>query len=251
MIKLVVSDVDGTLIKPGETRISEKTLSLLGELKEKGVLFAVASGRDYDAIRPLFGKIKNDIIYITNNGGVVMYQGKVLCKTPIDKMLSVTIMNEMQKKRDCRVLLAGETGSYVSTYDTDFTRYLAEHGFSTENVKDFKEVKEPITKISIYAKYESIVDRWGDKIKIAISGNNWVDLTDEYVNKGNALAVVQHIFEVTSEDTVTFGDNYNDVEMFERSYYSYAMQHSPSDIRKCAKHITPDVDSILEDILRM
>ena len=59
MIKLVVSDVDGTLIKPGETRISEKTLSLLGELKEKGVLFAVASGRDYDAIRPLFGKIKN------------------------------------------------------------------------------------------------------------------------------------------------------------------------------------------------
>ena len=258
MIKLVVSDVDGTLIKPGETRISEKTLSLLGELKEKGVVFAVASGRDYDAIRPLFGKIKNDIIYITNNGGVVMYQGKVLCKTPIDKMLSVTIMNEMQKKRDCRVLLAGETGSYVSTYDTDFTRYLAEHGFSTENVKDFKEVKEPITKISIYAKYglteefyESIVDRWGDKIKIAISGNNWVDLTDEYVNKGNALAVVQHIFEVTSEDTVTFGDNYNDVEMFERSYYSYAMQHSPSDIRKCAKHITPDVDSILEDILRM
>ena len=258
MIKLVVSDVDGTLIKPGETRISEKTLSLLGELKEKGVLFAVASGRDYDDIRPLFGKIKNDIIYITNNGGVVMYQGKVLCKTPIDKMLSVTIMNEMQKKRDCRVLLAGETGSYVSTYDTDFTRYLAEHGFSTENVKDFKEVKEPITKISIYAKYglteefyESIVDRWGDKIKIAISGNNWVDLTDEYVNKGNALAVVQHIFEVTSEDTVTFGDNYNDVEMFERSYYSYAMQHSPSDIRKCAKHITPDVDSILEDILRM
>ena len=173
-------------------------------------------------------------------------------------MLSVTIMNEMQKKRDCRVLLAGETGSYVSTYDTDFTRYLAEHGFSTENVKDFKEVKEPITKISIYAKYglteefyESIVDRWGDKIKIAISGNNWVDLTDEYVNKGNALAVVQHIFEVTSEDTVTFGDNYNDVEMFERSYYSYAMQHSTSDIRKCAKHITPDVDSILEDILRM
>ena len=255
MIKLVVSDVDGTLIKPGETRISEKTLSLLGELNEKGVLFAVASGRDYDAIRPLFGKIKNDIIYITNNGGVVMYQGKVLCKTPIDKMLSVTIMNEMQKKRDCRVLLAGETGSYVSTYDTDFTRYLAEHGFSTENVKD---VKEPITKISIYAKYglteefyESIVDRWGDKIKIAISGNNWVDLTDEYVNKGNALAVVQHIFEVTSEDTVTFGDNYNDVEMFERSYYSYAMKHSPSDIRKCAKHITPDVDSILEDILRM
>ena len=46
MIKLVVSDVDGTLIKPGETRISEKTLSLLGELKEKGGLFAGASGRD-------------------------------------------------------------------------------------------------------------------------------------------------------------------------------------------------------------
>ncbi len=63
------------------------------------------------------------------------------------------------------------------------------------------------------------------------------------------LQLYRHIFEVTSEDTVTFGDKYNDVEMFERSYYSYAMQHSPSDIRKCAKHITPDVDSILEDIL--
>ncbi len=151
-------------------------MSFLGELKEKGVLFAVASGRDYDAIRPLFGKIKNDIIYITNNGGVVMYQGKVLCKTPIDKMLSVTIMNEMQKKKRLQSSFSRrEQDLDVSTYDTDFTRYLAEHGFSTENVKDFKEVKEPITKISIYAKYglteefyESIVDRWGDKIKIAI-----------------------------------------------------------------------------------
>lgn len=76
MIKLVVSDVDGTLIKPGETRISEKTLSLLGELKEKGVCLLVASGRDYDAIRPLFGKIKNDIIYITNNGELLCIRGK-------------------------------------------------------------------------------------------------------------------------------------------------------------------------------
>lgn len=258
MIRLVVSDVDGTLIKPGEDRISEETLNLLGELREKGVLFAVASGRDYDAVRPLFGKVKNDIIYITSNGGVVIYQGKVLCKTPIDKTIGVSIINDLQKRKDCRLMLAGEKGSYVSTYDTDFTRYLAQKGFSVENVKDFKVIKEPITKVSVYAKYGMteelygyLIEKWSDKVRVVISGENLADLTNEYVNKGNALAVVQQIFDISMEDTVTFGDNYNDVEMFERAYYSYAMQHSEADIRRAAKHITPDVNMILEDILRM
>ena len=71
------------------------------------------------------------------------------------------------------------------------------------------------------------------------------------VDKGYGMRWLVNYLGYDMDETIGIGDNYNDVEMFERSYYSYAMQHSPSDIRKCAKHITPDVDSILEDILRM
>lgn len=258
MIGLVVSDVDGTLIRPGEDVINERIIELIGELKDKGVLFAVASGRDYDSLKPLFGDVKNDIIYITNNGGVVLYQGNVLCKTPLDRIITAPIITEMEKRKDCRILIAGETSAYVSTYDSDFLRHLEQRGFCVENVKDLKAVREPITKISVYGKYgmtdeiyEHIYDRWGARAKVVQSGNNWADITNEYVNKGNALAVVQQIFGITQEDTVTFGDNYNDIEMFERSYFSYAMQHSVLDIRKVAKHIAPNVETILEDIVRM
>lgn len=258
MIGLVVSDVDGTLIKPGESGINEDIIRLIGEMKDRDVLFAVASGRDYNSLRTLFSNVKNEIIYIASNGGVVIYQGKVLCKTPLERMLSVSIITELEKRHDCRLLVAGESTAYVSTHDTDFINHLKSRGFNVENVKDFKAIREPFTKISVYGKngmteelFDFMEAKWGMKATVVRSGNNWADITSEYVNKGNALAVVQQIFEVSQEDTVTFGDNYNDIEMFERSFYSYAMQHSESDIRRAAKHIAPSIETILEDIVRM
>ena len=69
MINFVVSDLETALVPNGEKMVQEETIELIMELKEKGVYFAVATGRNYDAVYPMFGKAKDHIVYICNDGG--------------------------------------------------------------------------------------------------------------------------------------------------------------------------------------
>ena len=54
MINFVVSDLETALVPNGEKMVQEETIELIMELKEKGVYFAVATGRNYDAVYPMF-----------------------------------------------------------------------------------------------------------------------------------------------------------------------------------------------------
>ena len=65
MIKLIASDIDGTLLPEGTHRLNPEIFQVIQKLKEKGVLFAAASGRHYISMSRLFEPVKNDIIFIT------------------------------------------------------------------------------------------------------------------------------------------------------------------------------------------
>ena len=76
-------------------------------------------------------------------------------------------------------------------------------------------------------------------------------ITGEYVTKGMAISILQHVFNISQEDTVIFGGGYSDIDMFEHCFYSYAMQWSDAEVKRAAKHITENVNTILEDVMRM
>ena len=75
MIKLIASDIDGTLLIEGTDKINPEIFEVIKKLKEKGIIFAAASGRQYGSIRKLFAPVKDDIIFITDNGSSVFCRG--------------------------------------------------------------------------------------------------------------------------------------------------------------------------------
>lgn len=259
MIRFVVSDVDGTLLQDGNTEVSERILEQIPELKEKGVLFGVASGRNYDELKKLFLPVKNDILYITNNGAVVIFDEDVVFKSVIERRLALDIIKDAGSQKGCNVLVTGEKASYITKKDVGFCSLMKNQWkYDCIEVEELYKVREDITKITVHVKdgvTQELVDylykKWGDKVQLTISGPEWIDFMALYVNKGSALAMVQHLYEISIEDTMTFGDNYNDIEMFAQSYYSYAMQNAHPDIRNAAKHIAQNVETILEDVIRI
>ncbi|MBR2190353.1 MAG: HAD hydrolase family protein, partial [Eubacterium sp.] len=84
MIRLVVSSLENIIELNDNREVGEDILDLIVRLKEKDIKFAIATSQNYDSVKDIFGRLKNDIIYICNDGGVVVYQGKVISKTPID-----------------------------------------------------------------------------------------------------------------------------------------------------------------------
>ena len=76
MIKLIASDIDGTLLEEGTDGINPEIFTVIRELKKKGIVFAAASGREYASLRRLFQPVKDDIYFIADNGASVMYGGE-------------------------------------------------------------------------------------------------------------------------------------------------------------------------------
>ena len=93
MIKLVVCDVDGTLLPRGDEFLSEQTINIIKEFNKNNIVFAVASGRQYSELRRIFNNLDN-IYYISADGGAVVYNGEVLNSEFIPKF---SIMNMINK----------------------------------------------------------------------------------------------------------------------------------------------------------
>ena len=83
MIKLIASDLDGTLLKEGTMDINPEIYDIIRKLKAKGIVFAAVSGREYDSIERVFAPVKDDIYFIAGNGGIISYQGEIIEKMAI------------------------------------------------------------------------------------------------------------------------------------------------------------------------
>ena len=64
MIKLIASDLDGTLLPEGTMDVNPELFDVIRRLKKKGVTFAAVSGREYDSIAKVFEPVKDDIYFI-------------------------------------------------------------------------------------------------------------------------------------------------------------------------------------------
>lgn len=78
MIKLVVSDVDGTLVKDGTLKINPEYMDVIKKLRKKGVYFAVCSGRQYSSESQLFAPVKDQIFFVSDGGTLIRTSEKIL-----------------------------------------------------------------------------------------------------------------------------------------------------------------------------
>lgn len=70
MVKLIASDLDGTLLQNGARDVNPIVFDQIRTLKEHGIMFAAASGRQYLNLRRLFTPVQDDIAYIAENGSL-------------------------------------------------------------------------------------------------------------------------------------------------------------------------------------
>lgn len=71
-IKFIASDLDGTLLLNGAQKVSDKLIPLIKDLRDEGIIFCAASGRQYPNLRRLFGEVADDMMYICENGSVII-----------------------------------------------------------------------------------------------------------------------------------------------------------------------------------
>lgn len=99
MIKLIVSDIDGTLVKDGENQINTEIFDVIMELKKKKKIhFAAASGRQAASIEYTFSPIKKEIFYVAENGSYLGCYGRNLFLYPIERALADSTDTRLRRK---------------------------------------------------------------------------------------------------------------------------------------------------------
>lgn len=259
-VKLVVSDMDGTLLN-SKSEVSERFFYLFNKLKKQHIHFVVASGRQYQSILDKLHLIKDDISIIAENGGMMTYNNEehiLLTLTEQNISKAVSLLRQLDSTY---IVLCGRKSAYIETTDHDFISKFSKYYSDYEIVKDLTKVtNDDFLKIAVYH-FESSehhilphIDALKNDLQVIVSGENWLDISHADANKGYALKLLQKQLGVTKEETMVFGDYNNDLQMLELAHFSFAMGNAHEAVKKIARYETKSnseegVEIILEQLI--
>ena len=235
--------MDGTLLDENK-QLSPDFWETEQKLFEKGVLFSVASGRQFYNLLEVFDRIKERTLFLAENGTYAYYKGKEIFVNPLPKKDAVRCIKIGRKAEGINMILCGKNAAYLETRDERFVTEVKKHFSRVEFVDDLTEVDDTVLKVSIcdFRNVEKNSLKYFEHLqsdyKIAVSGAIWLDITNLTANKGTAILKIQKELGITYDETMVFGDYLNDLEMMETGKYSYAMKNAHTDILKIAGFVT-------------
>lgn len=244
MIKMIVSDVDGTLAEDGAGFLNPELYEVIRKLKEQGIYFVGASGRQQVSLENVFEPVKDQMFFISTNGCYVGCRGRELFVTKYKEELAADVIDDM-RAAGMDLMLDGFGCVYTDSKNEEFLDWLINgYHFHVVRMDDVKKLKEPFLKISgcimsgiSDEKEQFFKKKYGDQLKVTLAGMQWLDTMDPGVNKGNALKLLQDSLEITPEETMAFGDQLNDIEMLNRAYYSFAVANARPEAKKAARFL--------------
>lgn len=249
MIKLIASDLDGTLLPEGTADIDPNIYEVIRALQRAGITFVAASGRNYESVMSVFGTMEKELTVISDNGGYVAKGGEtVYCHRFPDDLLR-EVVTLVRTVPDVWIMASAARGVYTDQNDPKYVKWIREgYKMDMKVVDDLLAAEEPLIKVALYTYAEDATkvakplrEKLGGRVNIALAGERWVDIMMPGVSKGDALARIQQTLGITREETAAFGDNGNDIPMLQRAAESYAVANARAEVKAVAKHVLGDV----------
>ena len=250
--KLAASDLDGTFLnKQGE--VGPKTREVLKQMDEKGILFVPCTGRAYIEAPDFFKEDDQFKYLVTSNGALISDR----YGHPIQ-----TLALSMEKAREV-MNLVHPISSYW-TVDVDGVLYCSETlsddkelvGETEERIEEFRQtrtfcygydflnksegtvrklhfmVKNPEHKQEVLNALKDVED-----VMITWSSHSNVEVQHPLCGKGKALEIVMEMEQIKKEETVGFGDNTNDLSLFDAVGLKVAVENASADLKEAADEI--------------
>ncbi|MCG9973344.1 HAD family hydrolase [Christiangramia crocea] len=243
MIKLIVTDVDGTLLNDNH-ELHPDFWKIEEHLTKKGILFSIASGRQFYNLESKFERIKDRTMFFAENGTYVSHKGKELYVNPIEKNAAVEFIEMGRKLEHTNLVLCGKESAYIETDDSEFFSEISKFYERLQVVDDLTKVEDTYLKVTL-CNFNGVEDNtfphfvnYTDRFKVAIAAKVFIDITALDANKGNAIKGIQKELGISPEETLVFGDYLNDLEMMQVAKHSYAMKNAHPEIIQASNFVT-------------
>lgn len=246
MIKLIATDLDGTLLDD-KKRLPQDFFEVLDRLFEKEIHFAVSSGRTYSAVEHLFPEeYRKKMDFICDNGACILRGGELIDVTPLDRKTYVELLDACEKIGGLKVIACAAGGTYHLSEGEEFNAEVSKFYKNHVTCDNLYDVQDTIFKLAIcdeqgtMQRAKPAVDAiFGSRLNVQVSGAIWMDVMASGITKGKALSRLGESIGAQYEQIMAFGDYFNDVEMLKAAGWSFCMENGHEDVKKLCRYIAP------------
>lgn len=250
--KMVFCDIDGTLIDSAN-RISQGTRQKIQELYQVGIPFVLVSARMPSGIFPLQRELGIEAPIVCYSGGLILDEcGDPVKTVGIDREKAIDL--EAYIKKDWQHVCCSAYCYDNWIADNIQNNWIVQEQGITGSVpreggiSDFVPQKGHIHKLLCMGEAEAIVSL-STALKEKFSGlsvyrskDSYLEIMDGAVSKAGAVRELCKLYDISIEATVSFGDNFNDVDMLLATGVGFAMGNAPAEVKRQARSVTLDND---------
>ena len=242
MIKLIASDMDGTLLD-GEGNVPPETFDLIRRLNAAGIGFVASSGRRFDKLQEMFAPVANQMDFVASNGAQVIVAGKLVDREVFSHAALRRLKGVVDLFDSLHLAIFDRKITYLLDDEARFERELDKNLPNPVRALELPDPNTSIIKASIYCD-EAIMDmayilerELGNDFVFAPSGRKWIDIMQRGVSKATGIRQVMEAHDVAPSEVMAFGDAMNDYEILRMVGTSVAMGNARSAIKEIATKV--------------
>ena len=269
MIKVIASDMDGTLLNE-DHMLSERTIAAIKAAQNAGIRFMIATGRSFEQAMHAMKEVDIQCDYIVSSGAEIRNSNKEVLQSNCMDMKDCRAVYEVLAKHKVSYLFGGENADYCVGSSREREQELIDHmrtfhpNLSEEEIRAsdlFQFMMKNVKVVSGFDELEAInariikifamsndlellkqVDAELQKnpnIAVAASFENNIEVTDKNAQKGIALKSYIESLGYSMDEVMVFGDSMNDYSMISMDFgATIAMENGMQKIKDVAKYVT-------------
>lgn len=254
MIKLVVSDLDETLVGP-DGKVSDVNVKAIKKAKAKGVKFVPNTGRGFQSVQPLLDTLglreqENEYVISYNGGAIVENKDlKVLQTNALSFDQASQIFNVAKKYADYSTHVYTMDHVYVFNEIKEDMDYMLSRGvepvmFTEDNLEKFRD--DPILKVITMnsnvekrvAMRDAVLKEIDFEVNATFSSDRYTEFNLSGVDKGNATLELAEKLGIKRDEIMALGDNSNDIAMLKKVGLPVVVSNANDAARNAAKFVT-------------
>lgn len=271
MIKILFSDLDGTLLKENEEHtsgISKENRAAIKQLRDHNIQFAIATGRSVNFLENFFGKdFRYDTVAMA--GAMVRVQDKIIYQSEFDHDETLALLDLLEKS-GYHYESIGVTHDNVYIFQDETKACERRYTQNPNPFKDHKAV-HPLSLFQYMSDYHNPIlnclfvhfqdpmyvnnyqqmlsQRFLNQYAFIRNSPKSIIIAKDGANKGSGIFRACQALNIALQDVACVGDSENDIEMFEMIPMSFCMSHAPTYVKSKAKYIVDSVHECIEIIL--
>jgi len=251
-IKLIVSDIDGTLVN-STNEISDMTVDIVKKLKKKNILFSLASQRSHSSIIPLADKLEIDIPVISINGALIQNKkgDLILNKSVIDKKYTEKAI-KLADENYIKIALCYNDKIIYTEDNSVLKDFMSRLGTTYRMVDSYDDYTDDVLEIIMLGNdritmkkvQKKMVPPFGMFLKIKyyrsqnFQGVYNIEILRKGVNKKTGLKLLTKYLNIKKNEVMVFGDWYNDRDLFQYGGTNIALDNAVEELKEMADYVS-------------